>query len=1677
MKKRTLSMMLILCLTLTWLPAPAAAADANGLCIHHTVHDQFCGYVDAVAGAPCTHEHTDDCYHVATGEAKNTSDADDDEAVSADDTELGEMELDCQHVHDSSCGYIEPVEGQACTYVCEICNSEEQYPSELDLFAVPMTVGASNNWDGSIAGSYAGGSGTTREPYLISTAEQLARVADQVNSGVESGKSYRLLNDIYLNDISEVSSWDIAAPQNEWIPIGSSSTQFSGSFDGGGFTVFGIYILTDNNNQGLFGVVGKDSPISNLHIKESYIKGGDCVGGVCGYTSSGLSNCHSNATVVGNDHVGGIVGGGGNPGGLFGGSPVLVENCSNDGTVNGISGVGGLLGRADTGVLKKCYNTGSVTGTRRIGGIAGRAVESHYCWNAADITGNDMIGGILGEGIFFGMDSPELLNCFNAGHVSGKDYIGGLLGRASQHSGLYPSAISNCYNVGQLTGSGDYIGGIAGDGAVCKYTNCYNAGSCSLGDGKNTGAIFCRARQGSGNLYFLEGCCGANYWNGWSEVSAKSSAEMQESSFVSTMNNGGSAWVQDTEGYNSGYPILSGIDYGVYAQYIKKPVGVSKSGNFTYTSTMLTGNDMDRDYKYTYDETWFSKDSTDYQHDLTKMSMCIALAAYGANSDGNARNIRALMEDLEFKELDIHYPCPECDVIPDPAATKPPDTIGYVIGSKNIVLDSGEDCSLVMVAIRGGGYGVEWGANFRIGTEESGVHEGFNIAKKQVIEGIQEYFKKNKLSSNCKIWISGYSRGGATTNLVAAALDDGVTGVEVDKKDIYAFCFECPRTIRIEDELGVDRLEKEYDNIVNIINAIDFVPKVAMESWDYIRYGKDYYLPFVESTYNYSYSDLTQRMLAEYQHILSDPNKDGTVPKLEYDYSYYEVKGQATILDDFMENLAFAMTSPAVYTNKYQEDMISIFKRTLGGDKDQEVTWDSLIIPGFFLVNFHPVNTLKTIGLFSVNFDGLYKYGALYVLLKEIDKNGPAACAHYPELCLAWLNALDGEHDYASPLYRKLFVNCPVDISVYDSNRHLVAQIANDAVQEIDGGLVTYIDDNEQKVIALPNGEEYTIELTATDNGSVTYTVTEYNIDSSTTEKVVSYYEIDVSNGDKLTGIVENLDEVSTPSYPLYLNDESIPLNPTITQDDVAVTEYNVEITVSGNGNAYGSGTYVNGTFAKVIAATDSNEEFQGWYLDNSLVSTEDEYRFLVDKDIHLVAKFGESPSTDTYVLTVVDGTGSGSCKAGTKISISANAAPKGKRFDKWITDGGGIFADMSSASTIFTMPAGNVTVTATYKDISNIPPVSGIYTITFDPTGGTVTPATATTEASGKLTTLFTPIRDDFTFDGWYTAASGGEEVSTNHVFTADTTIFAHWSRNTSDGNDRPNSSEGGGSGTSTYAVSVPREIPNGKVTVSPRNAAKGKTVTITVTPDDGYELDKLAVTDKNGDELRLTDTGDGKYTFTMPAGKVEVEAVFKEISTEPEQPAPPATPSTPHPFTDVPAGEWYAGAVQYVYDKGMMTGVTPTTFGPSVTTNRAMIVTMLYRLENEPAAGASSFSDVPANEWYTDAVAWASANGIVNGTTPSTFSPLTPITREQMAAILFRYASFKGYDVGNRANLYGYTDMNQISEYALIAMQWANAEGLITGTTSTTLEPAGSATRAQVATILMRFCENVAK
>lgn len=269
--------------------------------------------------------------------------------------------------------------------------------------------------------------------------------------------------------------------------------------------------------------------------------------------------------------------------------------------------------------------------------------------------------------------------------------------------------------------------------------------------------------------------------------------------------------------------------------------------------------------------------------------------------------------------------------------------------------------------------------------------------------------------------------------------------------------------------------------------------------------------------------------------------------------------------------------------------------------------------------------------------------------------------------------------------------------------------------------------------------------------------------------------------------------------------------------------------------------------------------------------------------------------------------------------------------------------------------------------------------------------------------------------------------------------------------------SHNGSGSTSTTYNVNV-NAATNGAVAADKKTASKGTTVTVTASPSKGYVVDAVKVVDKDGKDVAVTGK-DGKYVFTMPASAVTVTGSFKA-----ETPAPVALP-----FSDVKSGNWFYDAVKYAYAQGLMTGTSATTFAPNGTMNRAMIVTVLYRLEKSPAVtGASKFTDVPAGQWYSDAVAWAAANKIVNGYDETTFGPMNAVTREQMAAILFRYEQVKGLEnVTLEENLNRFPDQNKISAYAIPALQWAVGQKIINGNANGTLDPTGTATRAQVAQI----------
>lgn len=269
-----------------------------------------------------------------------------------------------------------------------------------------------------------------------------------------------------------------------------------------------------------------------------------------------------------------------------------------------------------------------------------------------------------------------------------------------------------------------------------------------------------------------------------------------------------------------------------------------------------------------------------------------------------------------------------------------------------------------------------------------------------------------------------------------------------------------------------------------------------------------------------------------------------------------------------------------------------------------------------------------------------------------------------------------------------------------------------------------------------------------------------------------------------------------------------------------------------------------------------------------------------------------------------------------------------------------------------------------------------------------------------------------------------------------------------------------------------VKTESENGSFAVSPDRPFSGQTVTITPKPDEGYTVDKVTVTDASGKAVEVSPNGDGTYSFTQPSGAVTITVTFKVLTDVSECPRDASCPMSG--YTDLNMGEWYHDGIHYCLDEGLMDGVDAGMFAPNATTSRAMIVTILWRLQGSPEVEATeTFTDVSPDAWYAKAIAWAVAEGVADGYGEGLFGPNDAITREQLAAMLWRYAASP--ETGG--DLSAFADGDDTSDWAQQAMSWAVAQGLITGVDSDRLDPKGQATRAQTATILMRFAQSETK
>ena len=459
-----------------------------------------------------------------------------------------------------------------------------------------------------------------------------------------------------------------------------------------------------------------------------------------------------------------------------------------------------------------------------------------------------------------------------------------------------------------------------------------------------------------------------------------------------------------------------------------------------------------------------------------------------------------------------------------------------------------------------------------------------------------------------------------------------------------------------------------------------------------------------------------------------------------------------------------------------------------------------------------------------------------------------------------------------------------------------------------------------------------------------------------------------------------------------------------------------------------------------------ADQEFKAWEIGGTEYKVGDSYTVLVDTEIKALWENSVITPT-TYTVTVSnDGNGMASAshaKAAAGTEITLTATPQiGYHFKGWQVESP---AGLVITNNKFTMPDGNVDVKAIFE--KDAPPAPTEFIVTFDGNGGTPSVGSMTT-TDRKLTSLPSASRSgSYSFYGWYTEKSGGTKITTDTVFHANATVYAHWTY-----------TGGGGGGYNPPVTYYTLRFETGGGSDIP---------SVQGTYNTYIDLTKYVPTWRGHafigwySERSLTNKVSGVYLtkdMTVYAGWRVDENPGTDVN----------------PFTDISEKDWFYGDVMFVYENGLMLGTSKTLFSPHGTVMRGMMATILWRMEGSPVPkGKNSFTDVEAGKWYADAITWTAENGIFAGYGKDKFGPDDPITREQLAAIFYRYADYKGYDLTVKGDLDKFKDADKITDYAKTAMQWAVGSGLVKGKSGNLLDPQGTATRAEIAAMLHRFIE----
>ena len=690
-----------------------------------------------------------------------------------------------------------------------------------------------------------------------------------------------------------------------------------------------------------------------------------------------------------------------------------------------------------------------------------------------------------------------------------------------------------------------------------------------------------------------------------------------------------------------------------------------------------------------YNDTYFGNSAFIYNHDLSIASCALATAAMvsdAATEYAPPAAAKTILNKIGFGNEEDG----EAITFSKSYNYQPQqNSIACVIANKNI---SSTDTSIIAISVRGGGYKAEWAGNFNVG--KSGVdHNGFRIAANKVLDELSTFLRSNsgKLRSNVKFWVTGYSRAAAVANLVAKSLDDSCSTKQIGSTqtvstqqmiyqtdDIFAYCFETPRNTT--DSAAKN---KKYDHIFNIVNRIDPVPRVAPLQWSFTRYGVDCYLPSKETT-GKPYTNLVKKMKENYKCI-----SNGNYTE---DYKYYEFNllakekiketndiSQGVFLDNLIQLISKkVIKSRKVFADDYQSTVMSLLNKayTSGFDfPDDLIPLFSDYISNYlsdnlsvgYVIKNHSIKAILTPAIksfceeYQINLTDKEISDAVNLLDKAfmpfvenlslfftaIYNGADLIIPHRTETTLAWLLTLKGEYANGNPelikkltkgekSYRIATINCPVNVRVYDTEGDLRGEIIENEVQDVgEFGLSVYINDDGEKCFVLPDGEEFRFEIEGYDDGnmSLSFADFDFTIEEKTTSE--NYYDIPIQAGTKVAAVLAEKSELGVSSDVAVFDEENniIEASETINYNDAEI--FNVTATSDNEQcSVFGGGDYYKGEFSQVTTVPAEHHEFIGWYSGDNLVSNEFQYRFRVESNMTLVARFNAYPHTYKATIT-----------------------------------------------------------------------------------------------------------------------------------------------------------------------------------------------------------------------------------------------------------------------------------------------------------------------------------------------------------------------------------------------------------------------------------------------------------